>query len=168
MGDAYQHRWAPDQFLLADLRGRGWFDNLGCRDAHDAQARWAHEWQGLSILRDGRGRRRGSWGAQQTVSARVYFTAHSFTLSAGQKSQLRKLVASLPKGCLVVKVTVTGYVQRTAATHNDAALSHGRALAAAQYLRSLGVTAPIALSGKGAETGGTQSRAADVTVYFRQ
>jgi hypothetical protein len=102
----------------------------------------------------------------RAVKAAVLFGAYSSTLPGSGKSALRRLVSNA-KGN-IVRVTVSGYVQRGGSDANNVALSNARARAVAAYLRDQGVSATFVIKGNGiAKEQGASGRRVDVVITFR-
>jgi outer membrane protein OmpA-like peptidoglycan-associated protein len=78
---------------------------------------------------------------------RVLFAPLSDELTSQAKRKLTRLAKRL--GSRTVSVAVSGYVQRSASSANDASLSRARAQEVADFLRGLGVTGTITARGKG-------------------
>lgn len=95
----------------------------------------------------------------------VFFAPLSTRLTPEAKASLRALVKKT--GTKVISVQSVGFVQPTASTGNDQALSTARARTVAAYLRSLGVKGDYTVRGDGRdEATGAQARRVDITITY--
>jgi outer membrane protein OmpA-like peptidoglycan-associated protein len=101
----------------------------------------------------------------RVAKATVTFLPLSAQLSPQTKDQLRALLKGR-KGA-AVRTLAVGYVQPTSVMANDEALSTARAKAVKSYLRSLGLTGPVAARGDGiARETGAAGRKVVVSIRY--
>jgi len=103
--------------------------------------------------------------AASTLRTRVMFEPLSTQLTSRAKERLNKLVQA--SGPQAERIIVVGFVQPTARTGNDRALSTARARAVKRYLQRLGLTGRFVVRGNGAaRESGASARRVAVSVTF--
>jgi hypothetical protein len=101
-----------------------------------------------------------------TVTARALFFPGDARVGPTSARALAAMLARIPKGSRVSSVKVTGYVQKSASAHNDAALSRARARATAAWLVKHGVGGRYTATGMGVGGKAGISRSALVVVTY--